>query len=244
MSNSYFRFKQFTVQQQHCAMKVTTDSCLFGSCCADYISGKSLIAESHRMLDIGAGTGLLSLMYAQQNKEAKIDAVELDEDAFRQAFENVSKSQWPFVINIIENNIIQFNPLFKYDVIISNPPFYEAFLKSDNTIKNTAHHSSHLTLEQLFKSVDRLLVAEGLFFILIPAIRTNEALEIAKKCLLFPIQIINVKQTPAHVYFRTMIVFGRKPYKNHIEKVIIIEMERGIYSKEFIKMLEPYYLNL
>ena len=136
MSNSYFNFKQFTVNQDRCAMKVTTDSCLFGT----WVAKEMQAATTHNvktMLDIGAGSGLLSLMVAQKNA-VLIEAVEIDADAAQQARENVAASPWKDKINVVNRDVLQWKPSHSYDFIFSNPPFYENDLKSDKKGKNIA----------------------------------------------------------------------------------------------------------
>ena len=128
MSNSYFQFKQFIIHQDRCAMKVTTDACLFGAWVAEEDKSEKIITKN--VLDIGTGTGLLSLMYAQKNSLANIDAIEIDEDAYIQAKENVAASPFAERINIIHDDIKRFTFSKKYDCIISNPPFYEKEIRS------------------------------------------------------------------------------------------------------------------
>ena len=144
MANSYFQFKQFTIRQDRCAMKVTTDGCLFGAWAAEKINsvthpdyfGKELVINS--CIDIGTGTGLLALMMAQQSK-LFIDTIEIDKDAFEQASENIAASPWAGRIKIIHRDAKGFTSQNKYNVIISNPPFYEKELKGQDAKKNLAH---------------------------------------------------------------------------------------------------------
>ena len=248
MSNSYFRFKKFTITQDRCAMKVTTDGCLFGAWCAlsihQLVVGKNYLPANHKVLDIGAGTGLLSLMYAQQNPKASIDAVEIDEAAATQASENVARSPWPAGIQIIHQNINDFRPRWHYDVILSNPPFYEQQLKSVDDKKNAAHHSSHLLQDELFSSANRLLTPNGYFFVLQPFYRTAEAIAMAERFLLFPVKKIWVRQTPQHEYFRIILLFRRQKISAPGEEELVIEIEKGKYSDEFTTLLKEYYLYL
>jgi len=147
MGNPYFRFKQFMVYQDRCAMKVTTDACLFGAWCAMEIENAKLKIKN--VLDIGAGTGLLSLMAAQRNRHITIDAVEIENEAAAQAQSNIEASPWRDRIHLYATDIRSFQSLVKYDAIISNPPFYEKEIVSADREKNTAHHSTDLELEQL-----------------------------------------------------------------------------------------------
>ena len=119
MSNNYFQFKQFTIHQDKCAMKVCTDACLFGAFVANEIQDKTI----NHILDIGAGTGLLSLMLAQKSNAA-IDAVEIDKSTYEQAEENISQSSWKEKITVYNSGIADFYSNYKYDLIISNPPFF------------------------------------------------------------------------------------------------------------------------
>ncbi|MEO8711563.1 MAG: methyltransferase, partial [Parafilimonas sp.] len=170
MPNDYFRFKQFIITQDKCAMKVCTDACLFGAWAAHNPQ-----LEASNILDIGTGTGLLSLIYAQKNMHASIDAIEIDEAAVQQARENFEASIWKERLHVYNTSIQQFatSSNKKYDVIICNPPFYENDLKSENKQRNLALHSDALTLEELISDVDLLLGDDGSFFVLLPFHRTK-----------------------------------------------------------------------
>src|SRR5437868_5022622 len=144
MPNNYFQFKQFIIQQDNCAMKVCTDACLFGA----YIANELQSIPVNTILDIGAGTGLLSLMLAQKTT-AVIDAVEIDNAAFEQAKENIAASPWKEKINTYHADISTFKTGKRYEHIISNPPFFEDDLRSNDEKKNFAKHDSSLTLENL-----------------------------------------------------------------------------------------------
>src|SRR5690349_10557815 len=122
MPNPYFRFKQFTVYHQHNAMKVTTDACLFGAWVAEQMHNEKDKVQS--LLDIGTGTGLLSLMIAQKN-EVNIDAIEIDKASAEEANENIQNAPWKEHITIQHQDILEYHPGRLYDAIICNPPFYE-----------------------------------------------------------------------------------------------------------------------
>jgi tRNA1Val (adenine37-N6)-methyltransferase len=240
MPNNYFRFKQFTVKQGRCAMKVCTDACLFGSLIPTLSKGKGVKAA----LDIGAGTGLLSLMYAQRNADAIIDAIEIDDAAAQQAKENFESSPWKERLNVCHTSIQQFvnTTNKKYDLIISNPPFYENDLKSDDKQKNLALHSVELKLEELINIADTLLNSNGIFFVLMPYHRTDYFLQsVIPK--FFIKEKIFVKQTPKHNYFRSMLWLTKEP-ATITQSEIIIMSEDGKYTREFIALLKDYYLYL
>ena len=208
MPNNYFQFKQFLIQQDKCAMKVCTDACLFGACLPNLLRWKS---KNTVALDIGTGTGLLALMFAQKNLHAIIDAVEIDEAAAKQAKENFDNSPWKERLNVYNNSIQQFanSTQKKYEVIICNPPFYENDLKSENQKRNLALHSDALFLEELISVVDLLLTDNGSFFVLLPFHRTKYFEALLLKNKLHVKEKVFIKQTPKHNYFRTMFCVDR-----------------------------------
>lgn len=222
-------------------MKVTTDGCLFGAVVAAYFSG---IDKSNVVLDIGTGTGLLSLMLAQQNPLVKIDAIEIDANAAAQAEENVAASNWSNTIQVVHSSIQAFNPAYKYDIIISNPPFYENQLVSKNGSKNEAHHSASLSLQELFSCVHALLKTEGIFVILMPFYREVETIKTAAAFNLYPFQMVNLKQSSKHHFFRSIIFFQRKTAMEIDRNELIIKDEKGHYTTGFRALLSEYYLNL
>lgn len=236
MSNNYFQFKEFIIKQENCAMKVSTDSCLFGAWVAEKIH------HEKNILDIGAGTGLLSLMLAQKSK-AKIDSVEIEQACYYQMCENILASPWAEKCNSFNQDIRQFYSDKKYDLIISNPPFYENQLRSDKEGINLARHEDGLQLIDLFKEVNRFLTSDGKFFILLPSYRKEECIKTALSFNLYPSTLTDVKQTPSHKSFRTLFCFS--PHEKAItNEVIIIKENDNSYSQEFSAMLKDYYLFL
>ena len=221
-------------------MKVCTDACLFGAYIAGSIEEGKL--TSTNILDIGTGTGLLSLMLAQKTT-AIIDAAEIDKAAYYQARENFEESPWKERLNIFHADIVQFEPAKKYDCIISNPPFFEKDLKSDDSKKNAAKHDSALTLQQLLEVVIKYLEKDGVFAVLLPYHRINYFTEEAEKVGLHLSKKVLVKQTPLHAWFRGMLFFSRHqtiPTKEEIS----IRDKMGDYTNKFIDLLEDYYLYL
>ena len=236
MANSYFRFKQFTISQAHTAMKVTTDSCLFGAWIANQLN-----EQVRTVLDIGAGTALLSLMIAQENN-CSIEAVEIEPAAAHEAVENIRSSPWATQLKLREGNINTLD-LGKYDCIISNPPFYEKDLNSPAVNKNIAHHSHDLTLAELMKIISEHLAPTGIFFLLIPYRRKTEILNLIKSKNLFVSEIIEVSHSRNHLPARLMIL-GTRQAAQQRECSFFIQDETGKYSDEFIHLLKKYYLYL
>ncbi len=239
MSNTYFQFKEFTIHQEHCAMKVCTDACLFGAWAGKKDDGWQM--TDGRVLDIGAGTGLLSLMVAQRSK-AMIDAVELDEEAARQAADNFEASPWEKRCQVIQGDARTVHLGRKYDLIISNPPFFEHDLKSGNAQRDLALHSESLNFSELLTVIKKYLADNGRFALLLPWHRKSEFEELAFGEGFYVTESVSVKQTPNHSYFRAMLLFGSIQQPALTSEIIIREGDS--YSMEFSKLLQDYYLNL
>jgi tRNA1Val (adenine37-N6)-methyltransferase len=232
--NTYFQFKQFTVHQERCAMKVSTDACLFGAWMARRGIG-------HRALDIGGGTGLLSLMLAQAST-LYIDAIELEQDCFEQMKNNIQASPWAERICCLEGDVRHFAFTNKYDFIFSNPPFYEKQLPSSNPSINAAMHSSMLNLKELLQKVSSLLTENGSFAILMPHYRHEELLKTAMAEGLFAQDICLARHSPKHPWYRTMVVFGKTETLANESSIDIRDIAGG-YSEAFGMLMKEYYLN-
>lgn len=237
MANTYFEFQQFKVHQELCAMKVCTDACLFGAWVAEWLMHEH--ASVKHILDIGAGTGLLSLMLAQ-NSNAFIDAVEIDEGAAKQANENFNRSKWNNRLKLLHAPIQTIVPNKQYDLIISNPPFYEDDLKSSNTARNLALHSQALKLDELLLSIQQLLADKGHFAILLPYSRAAQFIEMANRLGFYVEKEANVQQTELHGFFRSMLLFSRNSLKPVTETILI--KNNQTYSDAFRNLLSPFYL--
>jgi len=241
MANNYFQFKQFLVNQRYCAMKVTTDASLFGAWVASTLNSKT-DEESKKVLDIGTGTGLLTLIWAQKNNSALIDAVEIDKEAANEAKDNFTASAWSERIKVINEDIINYKTVDGYDFIISNPPFFDKDLKSDSDKRNLAMHSEALSLDDLLASIKRLLKPDGQFAILLPMHRSSE-FEKSASTLGFNVkEKVLVKQTPKHPPFRCMLLFGYEEIIATKRELII--KENDSYTADFIALLKDYYLHL
>jgi tRNA1Val (adenine37-N6)-methyltransferase len=238
MSNSFFRFREFVVCQDKCAMKVCTDASLFGA----WLAGK--VSDCRKMLDIGTGTGLLSLMVAQKST-GTIDAVEIDGDAASQAEANFGGSPWADRLQVVNKPIQEYwigSPGGSYDLIFSNPPFFGNDLKSPDSRKSLALHGAGLNFEDLTECVRHLLAPGGLFSVLIPYHRSEEFERLALQKGLYMADKINVRQTPQHTYFRTMYLFCNKPPKVFAASEVVIKGDDHKYTREFSGLMEDYYL--
>ena len=224
-------------------MKVCTDACLFGAFASERIQKSKL--KTKNVLDIGTGTGLLSLMFAQKNTDANIHAIEIDEAAAMQATENFNNSDWKESLHVYNDSIQTFSSSInkKYDVIICNPPFYENNLKSVNKQRNLALHSDKLLLEELITAVKKLIADDGNFFVLLPFHRTKEFEELLLKNELCVKEKVLIKQTPKHNYFRSMFWVKRNGSVCN-QSEITIENNEKEYSDEFRELLKDYYLKL
>ena len=247
MANSYFQFKQFTIQQDRCAMKVTTDACLFGAWVAEEVESDpdSYREKVESVLDIGMGTGLLSLMLAQKNQGAEIIGVEIDEDAEKQAKENINASPWKDRIDVLEGDVKDHNFPEKFDVIISNPPFYENEIRSATDSKNVAHHSQSLILKELLVIIKNNLTTTGSFFLLLPYKRNEEIKKLFKDQQLHISKMILVRQSVKHDYFRIFVKGNLNVAEKETEfDELSIWDDKQQYTNEFVNLLRDYYLHL
>ena len=221
-------------------MKVCTDACLFGAVVADKIYREQ--KKVSNLLDIGAGTGLLSLQIAQKTTTV-IDAVEIDEAAYEQAGQNFKNSLWGERLNIVNRDVLNFISEKKYDCIISNPPFFEGDLKSDNTKKNAAKHDTALTLEQLLGVIDQHLAPKGYFAVLLPYQRVDYFISIATAANYCLQEQLLIRHTELHQFFRGILFFSLTATKT-ISNQLSIKDPMGNYSPEFNHLLKDYYLQL
>lgn len=225
-------------------MKVTTDGCLFGAWVAKQISEQTITAV--KLLDIGTGTGILSLMIAQKNPDCSIDAVEIDNNAYEQANENIISSPWKENIQVFHADIKSFEPGKKYDTIFCNPPFYENELKAEDEKRNVAHHDGGLSFNELFAIIKQRLTLEGHFYLLLPYKRNEEIRNLFLEHQLELSQLIFVKQSVNHGYFRIMLC-GRLSSEKKGETIIdemAIKDNNDNYTPAFVSLLKDYYLYL
>ncbi|MBI9055685.1 MAG: methyltransferase [Bacteroidales bacterium] len=235
MPNNYFKFKQFTVFQDKCAMKVGTDGVLLGAW--------ANCNESIRVLDIGTGTGLISLMIAQRSN-AQINALEIDAEACDQANQNILKSPWGSRINVIHRSIQEYTVEsdLKYDLIVSNPPYFQNSLFAPDEKRTKARHNSDFEYEDLIKASLKFLNTNGVLSIILPYLEGTMFILQAAESGLFCIRQTNVLPNPGREPKRLLLEF-MKIKKPLVEQELIIELnKRHQYSEAYKNLTKDFYL--
>lgn len=244
MPNHIFQFKQFTIDQSLCAMKVGTDGVTLGAV-AD-------VENSRRVLDIGCGTGLLCLMTAQRNQMAEIVGIDIDEDAVRGATQNCEASKWADRISIVGKSLQEFlkTAPSAFDKIITNPPYFEDSLKAPKASRTLARHTDSLPFSELASSASTLLSDDGSLSIILPTdahekfekIAEEYGLYLRKKTLVYPKPGAEVK--------RVVGEFVRiKNEESRIKNVDVVELTietdvRHQYTDDYIRLTREFYLKM
>ena len=236
-------------------MKVCTDACLFGA----WVSNKALVQNANSIIDIGTGTGLLSLMLAQvtESSKASITAIEIEEKAAEEASSNFNISKWSDRLKLVNDSIQNFAANYissvdkknEFDIIISNPPFYEGDLKSPDANKNKAAHSTELPWTSLVENVSILLTDAGSFFVLVPTLRAYTMQKLAEAHQLQLVEEVLVYNDAKHLPFRSFLHFrkAKLPIDKDISVLrnkMVIKNTDNTYSAEFTELLKDYYLYL
>jgi len=205
---SGFTFKQFKVEHDRCAMKVSTDGILLGAW--------ANLSDAKSLLDIGTGTGLLALMCQQRSNDLAITAVEVDEAAYNQALQNSANSPWPN-INVVHTTIQVFEYTQPFDVVISNPPYFNQSLKGQSGTRNTARHTDGLSFEDLINAFKRLSHSGSRFSLILPSIEGALFIKLATQRGLYLNAHCQVKTTPTKAFSRSLMSFSTiktEPTKN------------------------------
>ncbi|MCB0700636.1 MAG: methyltransferase [Chitinophagales bacterium] len=238
MSNSYFKFKQFTIFQDKCAMKVSTDACIHGA-------WTPVTEQAAKVLDIGTGTGLLSLMLLQRNNKMTVDAIEIDADAAEQAASNVKESTWQENINIVCSDIRTYPFIHKYDLIICNPPFFNKSLEGPNAQRNVARHTSALTYDDLLSVVSDNLIESGVASVLLPAKEFQEFEPLLNEYGLYITGQLSIHPREGAKANRVVALLSNKRQDKVLQESLNIRQANSDeYTQEFIELLQPYYLSL
>lgn len=235
MPNPYFKFKQFTVFHDKCAMKVGTDGVLIGAWAS--------IDKASNILDIGTGSGLVALMLAQRAEQARIDSIEIDAKATEQANQNFKDSPFSNISKCQNVSLQDFTSSQnkKYDLIVSNPPFFLRSLKSPDAQRSLARHTDSLPIEELIELSAQLLNPKGHICFIFPASDKEHLLKLASINKLWISRITNLYPTPNSDAKRILFEFSKE---NSVtcESDLIVEKSRHIYSDDFINLLKDFYL--
>ena len=233
MANNYFSFKQFTIYQDKSVFKVGTDGVLLGAC-AD-ITGVTNI------LDIGSGTGLISIMLAQRC-DATITAIESDHDSFIQSCENVDLVDWRNRIKIVNTDLQNFDPdNEKFDLIVTNPPYFCDSLKNPDPRKSVARHNDSLTSTEIREGVNRLLKNDGRLQLILPYVEGNIFIADASKYGFYCNNILKIKPLPESEIRRLILTFSRTK-RIPVERFLTIEHGRHQFTDDYINLTKDFYL--
>lgn len=238
---SVFKFKEFTVHQDKCAMKIGTDGVLLGA-------WAELGEYAGNLLDIGAGTGVLALMAAQRSEIPELEAIEIDEAAYIQCVENFEASTWNDRLFCYHAEFTEFvAELYEeeetYDIIISNPPFYAEDYSSGDLQRDAARLNASLPFEDLIEGVSLLLSETGIFNVIIPFKEEVNFISVAQNFGMHPFKITRVKGNPEADYKRTLLAFSFEE-KVIEETTLIIETERHQYTEAYTALTKAFYLKM
>ena len=233
-----FHFKQFSVAQDRCAMKIGTDGVLLGA-------WATLAHEPMSLLDIGAGTGVIALQLAQRSTAITIDAVEIDPDAHEQCVDNFEASPWADRLFCYHASIQEYASEIEesYDLIISNPPFYSEDYKSEDLARDTARFTDALPFEHLIVCSAHLLSEEGILAVILPKKEETAFISLAEKHGLYPKRICRVRGNINSEEKRSLMEFSLQDNEVHMES-LTIEMDRHQYTPEYIELVRDFYLKM
>lgn len=236
---SKFSFKQFSVQQDRCAMKVGTDGVLLGAWCP-------IDNNPFSILDIGTGTGIIALMLAQRSHAEQIDALEIDEDAYEQAVENFENSSWSDRLFCFHAGLDEFvdEPEDDYDLIVSNPPFYSEDYKTDNSQRDLARFQDAMPFQELVEAAGLLLSENGIFSVIIPYNEEERFIDLCAEAELFPVKITRVKGSHNTPIVRSLVAFKRYELAVLTADELVIETSRHVYTDEYINLTKDFYLKM
>lgn len=236
MSNTSFQFKQFTIHQDRCAMKVGTDGVLLGS----WVD----LTNKKKLLDVGTGTGLIAIMMAQRFVDADITAIEIDKDAAIQAKENVQDTPWKDSVEVKHCNFLSYSTTQKFDGIVSNPPYFSNDLISPDKQRTLARHNNHMTYAELINKVASLLSDDGNFSVVLPFDQKENFIFLCQESGLNVKRIVNIQTRVGVPFKRVLLEFVFNKIEDVEEKELLVEIERHRYSPEYINLTKEFYLKM
>ena len=227
-----FRFKQFEVNQQHCAMRINTDGVL--------LAASVQKPSSRRILDIGTGTGVIALMLAQRFVQAEVYAVEIEPKAANTAKQNFQNSPFSSRLNISCIDIADFESDAAFDLIVSNPPFFVNDLKNTDKSKEIARHAKENFFKVLIDKVLELMSDDGEFWLILPVHQAEKFIKNAEQKDLFPKRLIAVHSDGSKKAFRTLMCLSKTKDEALKEQFFIYKAEKQ-YTTSYKKLLEGYF---
>lgn len=238
MSNHPFTFKNFTINQDQCAMKIGTDGVLLGA-------WASIEKEPFATLDIGAGTGILSLMLAQRCQAEVIDALEIDEKAYEQCVDNFEASPWRDRLFCYHADLAEFTEEIEdqYDLIVCNPPFYSEDYKTENRSRDLARFQDAMPFEHLIESVSKLLMEDGVFCTIIPFKEEEKFIALASAVNLKVNKRTRVKGSVNSEIKRTLLEMSFRESRINTTE-LVIENARHDYTEDYMNLTKAFYLKM
>jgi tRNA1Val (adenine37-N6)-methyltransferase len=236
MANSYFRFKQFKILQEKSAMRVNTDGVLLGSW-AD-------VSGAQRILDVGTGTGVVALMVAQRNPSAMVDAVEIDPLSAEEAAGNAARSPWANRVRVVCASFQGFasSAEFRYDLIVSNPPYFSHSLKPPDDRRTLTRHTDTLPTPDLLEGITKLMLPEGRFCGIFPYAEGNVFIAQASRNGLFCSKKLNIQPKPGDRTLRVLVQLEAEK-KATVESSLCIHLADGTFSKDYRNLTSEFYIH-
>lgn len=231
-----FTFKQFFVGHDNCAMKVGTDGVLLGAWAP--VEGVS------RALDIGSGSGLIALMLAQRNLQLVVDAVELDHDAARQAADNFEQSNWPERLRVFNQDIAEFSAQhnYQYDLIVSNPPYFEPAVSCRSEQRYQARYTATLTHESLLEYAKKCLSPQGIFCLVLPYDVGEKVELLAENSGWFTAYKVSVQDKLTTPFHRVLLGFSLYPIEQQRTTLALKKSDNKVYTDDFKQLIRDFYV--
>ncbi len=235
MSNSWFQFQQFRVEQDRCAMKISTDAVLLGTLVQSDLP--------KRILDIGTGTAVIALMLAQRFPQTSLTAVELDPEAASQARENCEQSPFSERLTVIQGRFQDFPVEEPFDLLVSNPPFFPDHLPASDPKRQQALHTDSLSFEELLHKASKLLAPSGSFWVILPPRQMQDFIQYGTAHGLFPTTRVGIRDSAAKPIHREVIGFTfSEPLANALPEELFLKNVDGSYSERYQQLISGFLL--